>query len=398
MSISRRRLRTAFLAALLLLPTGAAQARDTLRLERTVMLMRHGVRTPLDGEVPDGTRTSAAWPRWPSAPSLLTDHGAQAMAIVGGFDRSRFLPARGCPKVAAVRIWTNTAPRTIASGEAWARGFAPGCALTVGHLPGEAVDPLFEPLRAGATAFDASAAVAAITAYTGGVEALARRHASTIAQLDRVLGCGLPDGCSPAAASRLTPSADGRGIDLTGPIRITSGTAQVLLLAYAQGLPRAQVGWGRADAATIRQLGTLHAALFDVFSRSPYMASHQAAVFGRHMLDALTAPRGPAIDVLVGHDTNVTALAAALGVDLVAPGYATNDAAPGGALILERLRGAGQARFVRLSYRTQSPDALRTLSPAVTLTPIRIPGCASPCPIDRFATILRARLAPLATR
>jgi len=56
--------------------------------------------------------------------------------------------------------------------------------------------------------------------------------------------------------------------------------------------------------------------------------------------------RGDArLSILVGHDTNVTALAAALRVDLKAPGYATNDVPPGGALLLERLRDAGSGRF-----------------------------------------------------
>lgn len=56
----------------------------------------------------------------------------------------------------------------------------------------------------------------------------------------------------------------------------------------------------------------------------------------------------------MGHDTNVTALAAALDVDLSASGYATNDVPPGRAILIERLhdRRTGE-RFVRVSYRTQ---------------------------------------------
>lgn len=394
---------TALSGLSLLASGGAVQARPPLRVERVVMLMRHGVRAPLDGEVPDGTRTAAPWPRWPVAQSRLTDHGAEALMRLGRFDR-RLLAARGvlaatgCPDAGQVRIHANTAVRTIASGEAYARGFAPGCALPVDHLPEGQADPIFEPLAAGATRFDAAAAVAAIDRYTGGVDALARRHQAAMTRLDQVLGCGLPTGCSPATPSRVTPSANGRGITLSGPIRAMSGTAQVLLLQYAQGLPRDQVGWGRADAATIRDVGALHAALFDVFTRSPYMAAHQSAVLGRHMLDALSAEPGPRLDLLMGHDTNVTALAAALGVDLVAPGYATGDVAPGGALLIERLRDpVGGRRYVRVSYQTQSPDALRRVSDRVVVTPLRLPGCGGGtlCPLTTFDRLLRSRLAPL---
>jgi 4-phytase/acid phosphatase len=372
-----------------------------LTVERVVMLVRHGVRAPIDGEVPQGTRTAAPWPRWPVPAEHLTGHGAQAMTILGAEDRriliaAGLLPPNGCPATQTVEIHANTAERTIASGAALAAGLAPGCAITVDHRAAGEVDPLFEPLRAGATRFDPRAAIADIQRYTGGVDALARRHAAASAKLDMLLGCGTPQGCSPLTPSRVLPSADGRGIDLSGPIRTSSGTAQVLLLQYAEGLEAP--GWEHVDAPALREVGALHAALFDVFSRPPYMAAHQAAALGRHMLAALTAPRAAPIDVLVGHDTNVTALAAVLHVPLRAPGYAEGDVAPGGAIWLERLYDpASGRRYVRASYHSQSPEALGTLSPVVTVTPLPIPGCGAGgiCDLAAFDRMIRSRLAAL---
>ncbi len=384
---------TALFAAILPQP---AQARPPLVLDKVVVLMRHGVRAPLDGEVPDATRAARPWPRWPVAKSRLTDRGARAMALLGAFDRRRWamlglVAPTGCP---AVRIRANTAVRTIASGETFARGFAPGCAIAVAHRSEPDIDPIFEPLRAGATDFDARTAVAAIERHTGGLDALARRHAGAIRLLNRVLGCSAPVACADWGPSRVTPSIDGRGVDLAGPIRATSGIAQVLLLQQAEGFSRTQVGWGRADAATLRRLGTLHAALFDVFTRPPYMASHQSAVLGRHVLAALAERDGPALDLLVGHDTNVTALAATLGVNLIAPGYAPNDVAPGGAIVFERLRDlTSGARYVRLFYQAQPLAALRRLSSQVTLAPLTVRGCPHLCPLATFDHLLRTRLA-----
>ncbi len=382
----------AVLAAMLAFaPLPAAASASTI--ERVVLLMRHGVRAPINGEAPADTKVDGRWPEWPVPPEHLTPHGAAAIRQVGRHDR-RWLRDTGCPAAGSVRIWTNTAERTIATGRAYADGLAPGCALPVGHLTAPQIDPLFEPLRAGATAFDATKAVAAIDAYTGGVDALTARHAGAIRDLDRVLGCGLPNGCSTPGPVTLKPSADGRGVDFTGPIRSTSGTAQVILLQYAQGMPLRDVGFGRGDAATIRRIGTLHAALFDVFTRSPYMAAHQAGPIGAHMLATLTAPTGPRLEALIGHDTNVTALAAALGVDLDAPGFARNDVAPGGALVLTRRRDA-RGSFVTLSYRVQPLGAIRAGGATVVERMLPIPGCARRCPLERFDTLLRARLAPV---
>ena len=383
----------------------AAQSGDVPRgmtLDRVVMLMRHGVRAPLDGEVPHGTRTARPWPLWSTPESELTPRGAHALAIEARADRADWiaqglLSAKACPAPGTVRIRTNSSSRTIASGAAYAKGLAPGCTLPVEHEPMGQVDPLFEPLRARATRFDAAAAVADIDRFTGGMDALVARHRDAWRLLDAVLGCGDPAGCDPAGPARLTPSADGHGIDLTGPIRTASGTAQVLLLQYAEGLSPS-VGGVPVDGRMLARLGTVHAALFDVYSRSPYMAAHQSAAFGRHMIAALTEAKGPKLDILVGHDTNVTALAALLGFDLVAPGYAVNDAAPGGAILIRRWHDRAAKPFVTLAYRTQSPEQIRARSNAVTVTPVRVPGCPTdaPCPLDRFVALFGDKLAPLA--
>lgn len=381
-------------------PAPARAPAPALMVERAVLVMRHGIRAPLDGEVPLGTRTGAPWPVWPVAHSRITPHGERALAIVAAADRRLLashglLPATGCP-AEAVRIRTNSSDRTIASGAAYATGFAPGCRTAIEHQPLGTPDPIFEPLRARATRFDAAAAIASIDRETGGMARLAARHRAALATLDRVLGCSPPaGGCLSAGAPGVAITADGHDIVLTGPIRAASGIAQVLLLQEVEGLPRRDIGWGRLDPATLRRLGALHAALFAVFTRPSYMAAHQAAVLGDAVLAGLSS-RAPHLTLFMGHDTNVTALAAALRVDLAAPGYATNDVPPGGALLIERVRDTRtDARFVRLWYRTQSPHTLRTLGAATALVPLTVPGCARLCPAASFARLLRSRLATI---
>jgi 4-phytase/acid phosphatase len=280
-----------------LLGTSAADARPARQLivERAVLVMRHGIRAPLPGEVPEGTRTGAPWPLWSVTDSRITRHGARALALVAQADRQLLadgglLDATGCPATGTVRIRSNSSNRTIASGEAYANGFAPSCVLAIEHLPLGNADPLFEPLRARATQFDAREAITSITRETGGTAALVDRHRAELAALDDVLGCRpRGDGCVPSAPAIVTPDADGREIVLSGPIRATSGIAQVLLLQYVERMPASAVGWGRADAATITRLGALHAALFAVFTRPSYMAAHQAATLGRRVLARASA-------------------------------------------------------------------------------------------------------------
>lgn len=392
----------------------AAPARD-LRVEKAVMIVRHGVRAPLDGEAPVQPAAGAAWPAWQVAPSLLTEHGAEGMRLLGVYLRASYakaglLTGTKCPSAGAIGIRTNVSPRTIASGNALARGLAPDCALRVEHLPAGAIDPVFNPLEARASPFDGREAVAAITAHSGGIDRLAAAHAGEIVLLQQVLGCR-PGDVAPECRifdmpARLAASADGKGIDLKGPIAATSGTAQVLLLEYAEGRPMRQVGWGRADAASIERLGVLHTLLFAVHARPPYMAGRQAAVLGRHMLASLKRIGSPDLDILIGHDSNVNGLASVLDVHFKVPGYARDDAALGGALIFERLRDARDGRrYVRVRYLAQTLDQLRALTPLTIDRPptsmtLRVTGCALPsadiCRLDDFDRLVRGRLAPLA--
>jgi 4-phytase/acid phosphatase len=401
--IAPHAIRIAALAALLATPALAhAAPQQSSRIERLVLLMRHGVRAPLNGEVPPATRTGQPWPHWEAPAEQVTPHGADALRALARADRRWFAAAglvapKGCPDAAAVRLWTNSSPRTIASGEAYAAGFAPGCTLAVGHRPEGQNDPIFEPLGAHPSAFDANRAIASITRYTGGAAALTKRHAAGLALLEQVLAC--PNGpCSPVEPSSVRATEDGHGFDFKGPIRAASGTAQVLMLQYLEGMPMAKVGWGRATPARLEALGAVHGALFDVFSRPPYMAAFQMAPTVDRITQDLTAATAPKIDMLIGHDTNVAALAAVLGVPVKAPGFATNDPSPGGGIAIALVRGADGRRAVRLWYRSQSTADMRAARDRTAWMPLRLKGCDEGaehhCPLPRFLKRLETATAP----
>lgn len=78
---------------------------------------------------------------------------------------------------------------------------------------------------------------------TGGMRELVRTHRSALALLDRTFGCE-PSGrdCLPASTPDIHAARDGHDIVLSGPIRTSSGIAQVLLLEYLEGMPLADVG------------------------------------------------------------------------------------------------------------------------------------------------------------
>ncbi len=393
---------------------GPGPAISDMRLEKVVLMVRHGLRAPLAEEAPVGDMAQAPWPTWPVDHSMLTARGYEGMRLLGVYDREAYaarglFEASGCPLGGSVRVHASPSPRAIASAKAMIEGFAKGCAIPVSHAPAGGIDAIFDPGGAKVVTSDARAAIASIDQATGGIAALARRHAAAFHTLEDVLGCrakGMTHPCDILSEASVLEASknDPASFDFEGPIMTASGTAQVFLLEYAQGFPQAKVGWGRADPAAIEKMGELHSLLFDVLVRPPYQAARQSAVLGRRILASLRDPSGPRLDLVVGHDNNVNGMAAVLGVSFKVDGYARNDATVGGALGFELLRDSRSAqRYVRVIYQSQTLEQLRELTPlslahppAYATLPVAACGRADGlCTLEDFTRLVESRLAPL---
>ncbi|MCW0453494.1 Periplasmic AppA protein [Xanthomonas sacchari] len=384
----------------------APKTAPALQVEKVWMLFRHGVRAPLPGEAAAAALASQPWPVWDTPPSLLTAHGRTAVERSGDYTRQWLLrdgvlPAQGCPADGTVSIYANTDQRTIVSAELLADTLAPGCHLQAGHQAEGSDDPLFRPVEAGAVEFDAAAAVASIQRQTGGPGAVLAPYARELRTMQEILGC--TERCDFVhMPSSLTPGANVRSLALHGPLDLTSGTAEVFILQYAEGMPLDQVGWGRATPARIAAVSRLHALLFEIYARPQYMAARAGAPLAHRLLDTLGADDAPRLSVLVASDTHIAALSGLLDLHFHLPGFGRDDAPPGGALVVEQVRDPrnGQ-RYVRVRYQAQSLDQLRALTPLSLRHPpllqtLQIPGCSDAatglCPLPKFQALLQAAL------
>ena len=401
----------ALLACLLFTPFALAtttHATTNLQLERVILLYRHGIRAPLPGEIQLDEVTGKPWPKWTQPPSELTQHGAAGARMMGQYDRQRLAAAglfslHGCPAPTQLWFWANTDQRTIASAQALAEGFAPGCHIPIGHLPQGSEDPLFHPIEAGAVEWTAQQATSSIEASTGGPDALMASHRDALATMAHVMGCGSqhdPAWCATGDwHGSLGVSPDHRHMVLTGPIDKTSGTAEVILMAYAEGRPMRDVGWGRLTPSQLEQLSQLHALLFDIYAQPEYMAKRVSSVMRQKILHLLEDKQAPRLSVLVGSDNNIIALASVLGLHFKMPGYAKDDPPIGGALGIELWRNpANGQHVVRVFYQAQSLTQLRSLSadgpqarPA--MLPLEPPTCTPDdqgrCPLEVLLSRLR---------
>jgi len=395
-------------------------------LQLVVMLSRHGVRAPIGAGDLYGKYAAAPWPTWDVPPGYLTAHGYQLMKLFGGWDRTQFasenlFATTGCADAAHVSIVADSDQRTRETGKALSEGMFPGCAIAVHAQPEGSTDPLFRPIESGGVHPDTALATAAVAGRIGGnPNNLTELYRSQLTLLDGVLaGCGH----APANATRtsifaipatLAPGAGDSPAALRAPVTTAATIAENLLLEYTQGMSQADTGWGCLDGATLRTIMQVNSASWDYGKRTPVVArifastlldrilkTMQQSATGAAVPGALGKP-GDRLVILVGHDTNIVAIAGALHIDWVFDGRA-DDTPPGGALLFElwRPRDGGKP-FVRLEYIAQTLEQMRNsqaLTPAnpPAVAPIFVPGCGRQdlsCTWEGFSAAMRASIDP----
>ena len=406
-------------------PCGAQTPGRDAKLQLVIVLSRHGVRSPLAKPEGYNQYSAASWPQWDVPPGYLTAHGFELMKLFGVWDRAKFsgeglLAPAGCGDAPHVTILADSDQRTRETGKALAEGMFPGCGIPVHAQPEGTVEPLFSPMKARGGHPDSLLAVAAIEGRVGGgPDNLTQAYRPQLAALDLVLaGCGH----GPANAKRTSifdiPASPktGAGSSLfaaRAPLATASTLAENLLLEYTQGMSSADTGWGCVDGATLRFLMQLDTARWDYWTRTPTIAAMNASnllehirrtmeqsVSGRPVPGALGKP-GDRLVILVGHDTNIVAVAGALRIDWVLDGR-VDDTPPGGALVFELWRSDAGGAFVRLAYTAQTLEQMRYTQPLTpanppTEAPIFVPGCSRrdlSCTWNDFSATMRQATDP----
>jgi 4-phytase/acid phosphatase len=399
---------------------GAAPA-STLKLDRVVLLMRHGVRPSTKFPATPAGTTRDPWPAWSTAAGDLTPHGADAIRRLGAYDRTLFaeqglLPASGCAAPGTVVAWASSASRAIKTGKAFLETLQPGCAVPLDHPVNEDDDAVFHPLD-GSMEIDGQKALAAAQALLppGGVAEEVRRNADAFAVLERVIGCCPGDACATTVAKR-QPVCDthrasellaeqGDKPDLDGALGFASTAGQTILLQYLEGMPMRSVGWGRTSKRDIRTMLRFHPIKFRYETRPAYVAERVAAPIARRIGMALNQGEAK-VTLLFGHDSNLAALGGFYDLHWTMADYPRDDISPGGAIGFERWSDPRGNGFVRAFVQSQTMDQVRQLAQLGKRNPpdrryIAIPGCGDAegaCPLATFNRITAAKLGNPAER
>lgn len=395
----------------------AASGNAGERLQMVIILSRHGVRSPTWTDARLNSYSALPWPKWSVPPGNLTSRGYELVRLFGNFDRmslarTGIMTAHGCADATKTYVWADTDQRTMESARALAQGFFPECPPPVHGLAVDEDDPLFHLNGNGTKLPDIQPLIAQLQAKVQ--EQSTAQQRELLAGMQHVLlGCAAEVLCAPAHAPLLPFDAPvtivkGREdhiVDVKGQLAQAASFAEDFLLEYADGMPMEQVGWGKVDEPRIKKFLALHSDYFNLMYRTPQLARLNAsnlldhilltldqAVTGQPVAGAIGKP-GDKVVILMGHDTNLAAVASLLNLTWIADGR-TNDTPPGAELRFLLFRDQHGRFRIQLNYAVQTLRQMREITPLNLRNPpvqvqLVLPSCFSTnglCSWEKFSS------------
>lgn len=393
----------------------AYAADDNFQLEQVLMMSRHNLRAPLaDNGSVLAQSTRKNWPQWDVPGGQLTTKGGILEVYMGRYTRE-WLAQQGvlkdgqCPGSDEIYAYANSLQRTVATAQFFITGAFPGCDIPVSHQNEMGtMDPIFNPIITdGSEAFNKQA----LTAMNSTADKLTLKPA--FQRLEKMIDYKNAEACKGKKQCDLSGdkqnkfSADeGKEPSVTGPLKVGNSLIDAFTLQYYEGLPLEQVAWGQIKTPEQwKELSSIKNAYQDTLFTSPEVARNVAAPlvdYIRSLLVDEDKASAPKVTLMVGHDSNIASLLAALDFKPYTLPEQNEKTPIGGIIQFQRWHDKKQdLELVKVEYVYQSSDQLRNAMPLTFETPpkrvtLEMKGCPTDangfCPWDQFTQVLNNAL------
>lgn len=376
------------LAAMLLAPalTYAQSIRpqefkDKYKLKEAVVLSRHNIRSPLSDSKSDlGRMTPHEWTKWSAGKSELTSRGGALETMMGQYFRkwavdAGLFPENYVPTADDLNVIANSMQRCIATAQYFTSGFMPVGGVRVNHryTPSK-MDPLFNPQLTKVSPEFVAEAMKQINAMGGdrGIVGINEAIAPNYALIQEVMDT--PE--SPMAKAndpKLGAFKNYNTEILLGKWqepRMASGSAlkelnsasDAFILQYYEEPDSVKAAFGhdltREDWAKLAHIKDTYQ---DVLFTAPIVAVNVAKPLIQYMYDELRSPDRK-FTFLVGHDSNLSSVATALGVEKYELPSAIEKQTPiGSKIVIEKFVDNDGKEYADINIVYQTVDQLRNM-------------------------------------
>ncbi|NUF27640.1 histidine-type phosphatase [Gilliamella sp. ESL0254] len=336
------------------------------RLDKVVILSRHGIRTPLQNTLEFLEQaTPFKWPTWQHPYGYLTTRGG-ALEVYFGHYLSQWLENHGIkPSVTMpeVFVYANSLQRTVATAQFIIAGAYAGYDITVNHkYPIEKMDPIFDPsLRDDSP--ELKQAVLSDIEETNKAEAIFKNLAPAYEILSDILDYRH----STLYAQYQCPLADipiklhfkkNEEPALLGALAIGASAVDAFLLQYYSAFPQEQIAWGRInDLAQWQQIVEIRNQYVNLICHTKTLAKHSATLIINTISDLMQQQNK--VNLLVGHDSTIASLLGALNFESYQLPNQFETTPIGGKLALQRFQHSSTGEyFFKAEYIYQSFEQL----------------------------------------
>lgn len=351
------------------------------QLKEAVVLSRHNIRSPLSDSKSDlGRMTPHKWTEWTAPKSELTLRGGVLETQMGQYFRkwaedAGLFPVNHTPNADDVNVIANSMQRCIATAQYFTSGFMPVGGIEVIHryMPSK-MDPLFNPQLTKVSPEFIATAMEQIKAMGGkkGIKGINEAIAPDYAMITEVLDVDE----SPMAKEKnpKLDALDNYDTELIWEVyqepRLKSGSAlkelnsasDALILQYYEQPDTLKAAFGhkisRKDWEKIAHVKDTYQ---NVLFTAPIVAANVAHPLIQYMYDELRSPDRK-FTFLVGHDSNLSSVATALGVEEYELPNAIEKKTPiGSKIVVEKFLGADGKEYADINIVYQSINQLRNM-------------------------------------
>ncbi len=379
---------TALAAILLSLPLGSVaqqqrspEFKQKYQLKEAVVLSRHNIRSPLSDSKSDlGRMTPHQWTVWSAPKSELTLRGGAVETMMGQYFRkwaedAGLLPENHLPSADDVNVQANSMQRCIATAQYFTSGFMPVGGVEVNHryVPSK-MDPLFNPQLTKVSPEFVAIAMKQI-AEQGGKNGI--RGISEQLRPDYELIIDVLD----VDKSPMTKDNDPKlkaldnydtefvfeqfrepGLKSGSALKTLNGASDAFILQYYEEPDTLKAAFGhKLTRADWERLAHIKDVYQDALFTAPIVAVNVARPLIQYMYDELRSP-DRRFTFLVGHDSNLSSVATALGVEPYELPAAIEKKTPiGSKIVVEKFEGKDGKTYADINIVYPTLEQLRNL-------------------------------------